>query len=431
MRRSSATGGGATLTRATPRSGGWNTTPTAGSRKRPCTPRPSTRTTSTTPIWMHRASCSTSARSAGMALRNCATCTAVGVRLRTEPAVLPGPRGEVHRRPEGGHAAVRARVPRTPRWRCSARARFDGVRRPDPTVRTTEVQIRDVAAVLDELGHTRIDYMKINIEGAEYDLLERMFETGWAHRVRYFLIQFHEWYGNAAHLRRWRIQRRLRQDPRPGVELPVDLGALVARRTAAPAPPQYSKEERPRSSAELKRSCRHAPRRATNRATATRSSRAGSSALETSGRRVPRARCFDFRRHIRAAVLLVCGLGVRRDAHAGPVERVQEVRHEPARRHRRARSLQQRVDVRQRSAARAQATCSWNSAPSVGGDERRATAEVVVGVGGPGLLQAGRGPRGGHRLLVARERREPEPLPGSAVEVRRERIGETMSCRTS
>ena len=53
---------------------------------------------------------------------------------------------------------------------------------PNPTVRTSEVQIHDVAAVLDELGHTRIDYMKINIEGAEYDLLERMFETGWAQR---------------------------------------------------------------------------------------------------------------------------------------------------------------------------------------------------------------------------------------------------------
>ena len=69
--------------------------------------------------------------------------------------------------------------------------------------------MRDIPRVLDELGLDRIDLMKINIEGGEYDLLERMAEADLIRRVRYFLIQFHEWYGNA-NVRRWRIRRQLR-----------------------------------------------------------------------------------------------------------------------------------------------------------------------------------------------------------------------------
>lgn len=80
----------------------------------------------------------------------------------------------------------------------------------DGSAPTVEVQIRDVATALDELGLERIDYVKINIEGAEYDLLQRMLETGWVDRSRYLLIQFHEWY-DGAHLRRWKLRRALRR----------------------------------------------------------------------------------------------------------------------------------------------------------------------------------------------------------------------------
>lgn len=73
---------------------------------------------------------------------------------------------------------------------------------------TAEVALRDVATVFAELGDERVDLTKINIEGGEYDLLDRMFETGLVPKVRYFLIQFHEWYP-WAHVRRRRIRRRL------------------------------------------------------------------------------------------------------------------------------------------------------------------------------------------------------------------------------
>lgn len=80
---------------------------------------------------------------------------------------------------------------------------------PDEGAETVDVQIRDVDAALTDLGVDRIDFLKMNIEGAEYDVLERLFETGWNERIRYLLIQFHEWYPRADR-RRWTSRRRLR-----------------------------------------------------------------------------------------------------------------------------------------------------------------------------------------------------------------------------
>ncbi len=74
---------------------------------------------------------------------------------------------------------------------------------------TAEVQIRDVAAVLDDLGIDHVDYMKINIEGGEFDLIDRLYESGWLPRTHYLLIQFHEWF-DGAERRRWKARRQLR-----------------------------------------------------------------------------------------------------------------------------------------------------------------------------------------------------------------------------
>jgi len=121
----------------------------------------------------------------------------------------------------------------------------------DPEVPTADVEIRDVADVLDELGHAEIDYMKINIEGAEYDLLERLMATGWHHHVRYFLIQFHEWYGNA-HLRRWRIRRRLRTTHEQVWNYPWIYELWCAKDRPHPEAPKFTKEEMAQIRRELK-----------------------------------------------------------------------------------------------------------------------------------------------------------------------------------
>ncbi len=46
--------------------------------------------------------------------------------------------------------------------------------------------------VLAAEGITAIDLMKINIEGAEYDLLEYLIASGLVRRIRRFQIQFHD-----------------------------------------------------------------------------------------------------------------------------------------------------------------------------------------------------------------------------------------------
>ena len=72
------------------------------------------------------------------------------------------------------------------------------------------VEVRDVAAVFEELGLDEIDLLKLNVEGSEFDILDRLQETAWLPRIRILLIQFHEWHP-AANRRRRTARRALRQ----------------------------------------------------------------------------------------------------------------------------------------------------------------------------------------------------------------------------
>ena len=74
-----------------------------------------------------------------------------------------------------------------------------------------DVEIRDVATVFDGLGLDRIDLLKLNIEGAEYDVLDRLAETGWLARIDQILVQFHEWHPHA-HRRRRAIHSALARE---------------------------------------------------------------------------------------------------------------------------------------------------------------------------------------------------------------------------
>jgi FkbM family methyltransferase len=65
-----------------------------------------------------------------------------------------------------------------------------------------EVEIKDIAETWRTLALDRVEFMKINIEGAEFPLLERMIETDLLKKVDCFLIQFHEWHPRAYSRRR-------------------------------------------------------------------------------------------------------------------------------------------------------------------------------------------------------------------------------------
>ncbi len=65
----------------------------------------------------------------------------------------------------------------------------------------------------------RVDLMKINIEGGEYDLLEHLIEAGLVPRIRDLQVQFHDFVEDAAR-RMAAIQRRLAETHAPTYQYP-------------------------------------------------------------------------------------------------------------------------------------------------------------------------------------------------------------------
>lgn len=84
---------------------------------------------------------------------------------------------------------------------------FDRSEAPAPLGRV-DVELRDVDAVLRAEGVDHIDLIKVNIEGGEFELIDRLYETGWLARTGTFIVQFHEFHPEA-HRSRRRNRRQL------------------------------------------------------------------------------------------------------------------------------------------------------------------------------------------------------------------------------
>jgi FkbM family methyltransferase len=70
-----------------------------------------------------------------------------------------------------------------------------------------QVEIAAIDRVWEELDLGRVDLMKINIEGAEFPLLDKMIKADLLKNVDCFLIQFHEWHPGA-----YKKRQRIRQE---------------------------------------------------------------------------------------------------------------------------------------------------------------------------------------------------------------------------
>jgi FkbM family methyltransferase len=70
------------------------------------------------------------------------------------------------------------------------------------------VELVDICAFLQQAQIDQIDLIKINIEGGEYSLLQRMIETGIVRRCRDIQVQFHTFYPDAE-LRREQLRNSL------------------------------------------------------------------------------------------------------------------------------------------------------------------------------------------------------------------------------
>lgn len=61
----------------------------------------------------------------------------------------------------------------------------------------SEIKIVEAAVFLRDQGITRIDLIKINIEGGEYDLLENLIDEGIINKIANIQVQFHDFVPNA------------------------------------------------------------------------------------------------------------------------------------------------------------------------------------------------------------------------------------------
>jgi FkbM family methyltransferase len=73
---------------------------------------------------------------------------------------------------------------------------------PGKNIETVAIELKDIKQVVDELDIKEIDLIKINIEGGEYDLMQRMLESGVVKKCKDIQIQFHNFYPRASFLRR-------------------------------------------------------------------------------------------------------------------------------------------------------------------------------------------------------------------------------------
>jgi FkbM family methyltransferase len=76
--------------------------------------------------------------------------------------------------------------------------------------KSVEVNIKKAADFIQSLENSKIDLIKINIEGGEYELLEHLLDTGLIERFKSIQVQFHDFVPNASKLRE-ELMLRLRE----------------------------------------------------------------------------------------------------------------------------------------------------------------------------------------------------------------------------
>lgn len=73
---------------------------------------------------------------------------------------------------------------------------------------STEIELLDIKEFFEKNDIKKIDLIKINIEGAEYDLLDRMIETNLQLKMKNIQVQFHDFFPEAKK-RMEKIQKEL------------------------------------------------------------------------------------------------------------------------------------------------------------------------------------------------------------------------------
>ena len=75
---------------------------------------------------------------------------------------------------------------------------------------TATIQIKDITAIIADEGIQNIDLIKLNVEGAEYEILNRLIESGDIKKINHLQIQFHDFVDDVEDQRR-NIRQKLKQ----------------------------------------------------------------------------------------------------------------------------------------------------------------------------------------------------------------------------
>lgn len=81
--------------------------------------------------------------------------------------------------------------------------------RPATKDRAIHVPVKRLCTIMSELGHTSLDVLKMDIEGAEYDVIDDMLSSGI--RPRQVLIEFHHRFPNVGVAKTTRAIQKLRE----------------------------------------------------------------------------------------------------------------------------------------------------------------------------------------------------------------------------
>ena len=73
---------------------------------------------------------------------------------------------------------------------------------------TIDVRLVDVGQLIEERFSNELGCLKLNVEGAEYEILDKLLSAGQVSGIQYILIQFHKGPLNCVQ-RREQIQMRL------------------------------------------------------------------------------------------------------------------------------------------------------------------------------------------------------------------------------
>lgn len=80
--------------------------------------------------------------------------------------------------------------------------------RPETQHAAIEVPVRRLSSVMEELGHDSLDVLKMDIEGAEYDVIDEIVDAGID--VDQILVEFHHFFRNVRLAQTKRAMERLR-----------------------------------------------------------------------------------------------------------------------------------------------------------------------------------------------------------------------------